>query len=1182
MKFDEFQREPDLVWAIREASERIQRPVIPLTNPDLPLAGPNFRRAAQALLGEQELLPLEGKGKQARMRQECLELTYLVWSALYTTNFSIPVLCKKQSSVVTYLPGGTMLEADPAGPTPSRVMVISKHPSVDDIARCAVFASKYAAPFHQALHELHATEASLEWYVTHLVRHPNPDPSGGAISAEWIADGALLLQQELMLVQPEVVICLGSESLKAVLGPGHTVSNMVGRTVEKTIRVPGGYGDLRDHSLYVPHRLKVVSVPNPSSVAHKPEAFPEFLESVRHALQVIDNKHVSNYATGLSHYAITNISQLTRAVDQILAKDPSPVVAWDAEWEGRNWGDAGAFLCTVQFSPSPGTSYLLDLVDANGCWRFGGSPQEITTELERLRDAPGSRHGGHFVKADIPWMQTFLGFDLSRAWEPPHEPLEVAVTDPATGVVTKTTLQPWERTKTEGGFDTGYMVHAVYESADTYKLEPLGHRFCQVPVYNGRVESWKAGYIRHRNIKAKDLEGYGKMPREVLFPYANLDADVTRRLFDVFNTGQDGRVGLLDCDYYGLSSRRAFWTLQQAGAGFLEIEQTGIGADPARAAELVETFTRARDDLLASVQEQLGWSDFNPKSTQHVTEILFGEEFHGKKDKLTGEPVRLRPELTPSFRLQPVKSSGKTSKAWDQIVNEGKEASYRPAVDKETLGILMYSAPDPTARRIVQMIRDVKFIGHVLTTVLRPGQVVDGQDDEETDFEVPPVVASEAAPSSDDGETSLVYDGGFMYYRNDDGRVRSRFYTAKTGRATSSSPNLQNFAKRREGDYERILGTWDKSDKTAELLEQQHLLELLGKPRSARAVRSLIERSDGFVVAEREGPAGSILNSVWLSADQKRVGRGAYCDILGAPRYEYPIRSMVREDDGHLLIEFDIVTAEVAVLAWLSNDAAMLEDVRRSMLKEGHPDAIDIHAKTAVEAFRLDCAPTKKGLESIGKLSIRVAAKNVRFGVPYGRTAPAIARQCLEEGTVVSVEDCQGLVDGYHAMYRNASIYLSQCYDRPVDPGYMINPYGRCRRFPASDDRKIVSGFGREAMNFNIQSTVADWVMLMMWKLIEYRRKHGRPGTRDFRLALQIHDALALRVPFDSVDWVWNEVLPNCAQQLPIIPHTLDGVPIPGLGPYYFGLDTEAFKHWGVKLKKADLAAMGIQLSAKS
>lgn len=1114
MNLEQFRADPAAVHLVADNPDAMQRPMLPINRKGMPVPGPNFRALAEAIRGAENPLPLAGKGKSIALTDTCVELSYLVWKALYGP-LQIPIKVKTEQVRAEFLPGGFYLAEGPQGPASADVMMISKHPGFDDVAQHANYSGKAAAPLFEALTELGAIDEAHDWYATHLVKHANLDPTSGSVPVAWLDDGRAVVEQEIALVQPRVIVCLGGEAIKELLGKEFNVTNMSQRVLTITRQVPGGFGDLATGENFVEHTIQVVALPNPASVAKRRETYPEFLEQLRFVLRTIRKEEAPRVDAGLDHQVIRTLPHLRRAIDRILREEPRPIVAWDAEWHGGHWDAEGAFLCTVQFTHRPRVGFLLDLCDTAGRWCFKGRREAVAAELNRLVHARGSRHGGHWFKADIPWIRKFLGVDLGPSYEAPH----YAKSDG------RRVITPWDRTKHEGGFDTGYMLHAVYEDATSGKLEDVAARFLGVPHYNLELEAWKSDYCNKNKIKKKELEGYGQIDRRVLFPYALWDVDVTRRLFDVFN-GVGDKPGLIDKDLRGLNSRKPFWIAQQAGIVFAEMEATGVGTDEPRAIELTAVFKQTRDDLLESLRDQIGWAGFNIGSTDQLTELLFGEALHHKKDK-NGNPKRLRPpEAVEPFYLTPVKSTGKPGKDWLKVVKKGEDNILRPATDKETLGILMHQTDDRLVKATLRKIRDIKFIGKVLTSALRPGATAPGDapvdDDEGSEYVPGDLVA---------GDAGLTYDGGILYYRGPDNRVRSRFYPVETGRCSSSAPNMQNLSKRREDDYARINGFWEVDKKTGER----------------------VARGDYIIGAE------DAVDGLWAE-----------------PRYTSPLRSIIREDDGHVMFEFDIKSAEVAILAWLAGDVAMMEDVRRNMLPEDDPDYIDIHSKTACQAFKLDCAPTKKGLKSIGKVGIRVAAKNVRFGVPYGRSAAAISRQCLEEGTIVSIEECEGLVLGYHQMYPQASRYLTLCESRPIAPGWMVSPFGRYRRFAATDDEKILASYGRSAKNFCIQSSVADWVMILMWKLVEYRRRHGGAPGKQFQMSLQVHDALVLRVPYASVEWVWNEVVPSCIRMIPIVPRTLDGVLLLGQGPYYFGVDMELFRHWSVKLKHDDLVALGI------
>jgi hypothetical protein len=389
------------------------------------------------------------------------------------------------------------------------------------------------------------------------------------------------------------------------------------------------------------------------------------------------------------------------------------------------------------------------------------------------------------------------------------------------------------------------------------------------------------------------------------------------------------------------------------------------------------------------------------------------------------------------------------------------------------------------------------------------------------------------------------FDGGFLSYVSPrDSRVRSRFYPVETGRCSSAGPNLQNLAKRREDDYARIQGHYDED----------------GKP------------------------------------------KGDYLDIFEKPLYDNPIRSIVTAGmwDGEptVLLEFDIVSAEIAALAWESGDAQMIEDVNRNMLKESDPHYLDLHGSTAVEAFKLTCAPTKKGLKSIGKPGLRTAAKNVRFGVPYGRSAEALSRQCREEGADVSPADCQRLIDNYESRYPDAWDFLMDCESRPgSDRPYIVGAFGRMRRFQPVDDPSILAEQGRSAKNYPIQNLVADAIMLGMYNLRQVREEMGLQDA--FRVVLQIHDAVILEVKIPYIDAVINKVIPKAMQTLlPIMPRTLNGTPFDRLdkltekdenykdreryghlqltAPYRFEVDSTVFLNWGQAIEPARGKALGI------
>jgi DNA polymerase I-like protein with 3'-5' exonuclease and polymerase domains len=251
----------------------------------------------------------------------------------------------------------------------------------------------------------------------------------------------------------------------------------------------------------------------------------------------------------------------------------------------------------------------------------------------------------------------------------------------------------------------------------------------------------------------------------------------------------------------------------------------------------------------------------------------------------------------------------------------------------------------------------------------------------------------------------------------------------------------------------------------------------------------------------------------------------------------------------------------------------MLEHARRNILSESDPDYYDIHSQVAVLAFGLDCAPTKGGLNSIGKGHLRVVAKSVIFGVAYGRGAKAIALAAKEEGIQITVDEAQRVIDTIFQMYPRLAPFFEACRRRVRSPGWLKGFMGRLRRFAPVDDFMVLGDYERQAMNFPIQNLVAELVARSVDYLHGYRREHPE---LTYRMVLQIHDSIILEVPIGQVPRVVDEVLPECMiRRVPIHPTTLSGRRL-DRGPYHLGIDIEPGLRWGESMTPTDCLRVGL------
>jgi DNA polymerase-1 len=325
------------------------------------------------------------------------------------------------------------------------------------------------------------------------------------------------------------------------------------------------------------------------------------------------------------------------------------------------------------------------------------------------------------------------------------------------------------------------------------------------------------------------------------------------------------------------------------------------------------------------------------------------------------------------------------------------------------------------------------------------------------------------------------------------------------------------------------------------------------------------------------------------SANWPKKAEGYMAEIFGGKEHVPPgLRTIIVPAPGYVLMEGDFVQAELFVLAALSGDPNMWE----ALTTPGK----DMHDMTAITSFKLkvvdpdglevpednllDLAATDKArfeevqshlcyLDTKGRTltrkefkdGIRVSAKNLNFGIPYGRGSLDIARQVRgETGTDQSLDSLKLEIDQMMSTwkeetYARAWRYMEECAEAVENPGYLKNPWGRMRRFKPSSKRDVVDSMKREAQNYPIQSTVADTCMLAMQRMVEYREEHNL----HFRLVNQIHDAIMVEVPENEIE-----------KTKAMFQDTMGSIDIPikGREPLRLGVDVEVLTRWGEKVKQ--------------
>lgn len=1081
---------------------------------------------------EEVVIKEDGKSKKIRKLKTSEFLHGKVRSALRDDDFTLPVsVGPHRHKTAKFIPGHLWGSEEVNGPVPADVMIIGKMPWKEEEEAKRCFSGDEGVLLHDILSK-HKNVDLPNYYMTYLVKFRPPNWKT-ILKASWVNDCMPLLQQEIKIVQPKYILCLGTDASKALLGPKASVTAMDGKV--ETYRYNVGISKNHEGEEFW-KEAQVMTVLSPKQVLRDQSSYRQLEKGLGRFYRLTKGLKVGG-TENVNHTVIDSQEALLEKLVEIensITREEN-VIALDAEWHGEHPVNSGSYVRTIQLSWKPFHAIGVKLFEAGGDITDGFATHDafdktgkdlITPEFSKLVTAflnGGIYNGqkfikkrvvGHFFNADLEWFVDFLNIDIRESFMCPLFDLEMATvkakskrlyrTYKEAGLRDTDYIPAWFRTKYEGGADTGLMAHAIEETA-SYKLETLAMRYTSAPKYDAALDAWKTSYCKSNGLSSSDMEGYGECPDDVLLPYGMYDADVTLRLFYVFDE-------LLDEDYEGNNCREAFWESQIATPAVLEIHRTGITLDRKRFDFLASAFCKARNSLEVKLKEEINWPDFNIRSTQHVKEFLFGYKLNGKVDKVTGDCVRIRPEGALSLQLMPICDTGKPPKPWNEVISLGKEAESSPSTNKQVLALLAQSVEEPDKVKFISMLRDYRFLDQALKTVLRP-----------------PVLDDDTSESVTDDEGNLVYSDGLASMCCDDGKVRTHIYqTKETGRWSSARPNLQNISKQRDPDYKRLLGD----------------------------------------------------------------------------DYKHSIRSVLKASKGHVLVEADYVGAELFGMAVMSGDKTMIEHAKRNQLPESDPDFYDIHSNVACFAFRLNCPPTKSGLESIGKKHIRIVAKSVIFGIAYGRGANAIATAAKEQGTKITSQEAQAVIDAIFRMYPKLKPFFEECQKRATgeyrDPetgkrlkgNFLCNCYGRYRRFPKINvasrdsgdsstkvnllDNSTLAEFGRQAMNFPIQSMIASAVSRAMAYLYDYKRRQLLKGKDLFKIVLQIHDAILFEVPYEHVDHVCNYVIPKYMRKsVPIWPTDLGGTPT-GDGPYYLGIEADVMKYWGESLTLEQATKLGL------
>lgn len=642
----------------------------------------------------------------------------------------------KPPAAVKWVPGSTFGTHE-RGPIQREVdvMVIGKSPSFEDSNEGFNLSGDAGRLVSKACADVGLNPA--EWYISNVARYLAPTPN---MNPQQIKDCVWFLAQEMQMLKPKYLLLLGADAVKAVFGKRETLNRV--RSCPFVIPGPEALGRAREfndreHSALELHYSvsQVFSTIAPIMVIKEQAHYAGFRRDLELFKAVTEGRLMPT-----SKSCVATLEQ--EVVDYRYIRTLADTSALLSELEAKKttwlsldfeWGYVGVaalrrrVIRCLQISWAPKTAAVFIFNDAGGIpAQSGVEMSKMMEELRKFFQRPETRFVGHNLRSDA-----LAGEEYSL------------------GVMEHM------------GFDTMLADHSLNENAE-HGLEACSVRYTNLGRYDLPLERWKVD----AKVTEKDLQqhGYLYVPDDILYPYGAKDADATFRIF----VKQYSSLELPE----NRSVRSCYYNIVlPASIPIHEIERTGFYVDRSRMETAVKMFADKSTELLEKIRLMLRNPTFNPRSIPQMKNLLFGPVANG------------------GFNLFPLKSTGKRSRMWEDIIcmPVDIQAKFSPACDLETLGVL--SAQQP----VVAVIRDFKLIDKIATQFL-------------------------VAPAEKDDQSGAdIFTKGLVAKIDPDGRIRTSLsQMSETGRHKSRDPNLQNLPSKQNKELERIFGDVEEDWKSNE------------------------------------------------------------------------------------------------------------------------------------------------------------------------------------------------------------------------------------------------------------------------------------------------------------------------------------------------------------------------------
>lgn len=201
------------------------------------------------------------------------------------------------------------------------------------------------------------------------------------------------------------------------------------------------------------------------------------------------------------------------------------------------------------------------------------------------------------------------------------------------------------------------------------------------------------------------------------------------------------------------------------------------------------------------------------------------------------------------------------------------------------------------------------------------------------------------------------------------------------------------------------------------------------------------------------------------------------------------IRKAFKPENGNIFISADYSQIELAILAHLSQDEALIKAFENNK---------DIHVETASKLFKIEEKEITPNLRRI--------AKSINFGIIYRMSDFRLAKELG-----ITKEEAKGFINSYFDSYPKIKEFIINQINFVKNAGYSETILKRRRYIKEINSNNYLerSAAERIAINSTIQGSAADIMKIAMVKVFnEFKSK-----KMESKILLQVHDEMLIESP---------------------------------------------------------------------